>query len=164
MNGRFSFGSAARWHRGVNLHRIEGLVMKPFVRPFALIVAALSSLPAGAASHEAQLAAYASAARATSPAFAGFSAERGKALHLRHFAGGKPDTPACATCHGTDPRAAGRTPAGKVVEAMAVSISPARYTDPAKVEKWFRRNCNEVLGRECTPLEKGDWLTFVLGQ
>ena len=44
---------------------------------------------------------------------------------------------------------------------MAASVSPARYADPAKVEKWFKRNCNEVLGRACTPLEKGDWLTFV---
>jgi hypothetical protein len=47
---------------------------------------------------------------------------------------------------------------------MALSVSPARYTDPAKVEKWFKRNCNEVLGRECTPQEKGDWLSFMIGQ
>jgi hypothetical protein len=47
---------------------------------------------------------------------------------------------------------------------MALSASPARYTDPAKVEKWFKRNCNEVLGRECTPQEKGDWLSFMISQ
>jgi cytochrome c553 len=113
---------------------------------------------------EEQLDKYASAARAASPAFAGFSAARGKTLHTQAFAGGKPDTPACTSCHGNDTRGASRNPAGKSIEAMALSASPSRYNDPAKVEKWFKRNCNEVLGRECTPLEKGDWLTFMIGQ
>jgi hypothetical protein len=117
-----------------------------------------------AGAREDQLAAYATAARAADPAFAGFSQARGKTLHTKSFAGGKPDTPACTSCHGSEPRGAGRTPAGKAVEPMAISASPSRYTDPAKVEKWFKRNCNEVLGRECTPLEKGDWLSFMLGQ
>jgi hypothetical protein len=44
---------------------------------------------------------------------------------------------------------------------MAVSATPARYTDPAKVEKWFKRNCTEVIGRECSAQEKGDWLTYM---
>ena len=107
---------------------------------------------------------YAAAAKAASPAFSGFSAKRGETLHLSKFTGGKPDTPSCTTCHGDSPRSAGRTPAGKAIDPVAVSVSPTRYTDPAKVEKWFRRNCTEVLGRECTPLEKGDWLTYVISQ
>ena len=93
-----------------------------------------------------------------------FSAERGKTLHTQAFTGGKPDTPACTACHGKDVRGTGRTPTGKTIEAMAASVTPARYTDPAKVEKWFKRNCTEVLGRACTAQEKGDWLTFMLGQ
>ena len=107
---------------------------------------------------------YATAAKAASPAFSGFSAKRGETLHISKFTGGKPATPSCTTCHGDSPRSVGRTPAGKSIEPVAVSVSPARYTDPAKVEKWFRRNCTEVLGRECTPLEKGDWLTYVISQ
>ncbi len=110
------------------------------------------------------LAQYAAAAKTASPAFAGFSAARGETLHNHKFAGGKPDTPACTSCHATDPRSAGRTPAGKAIEPVAVSVTPARYTDPAKVEKWFKRNCNDVLGRECTPLEKGDWLSYMMSQ
>ncbi|MBI2754862.1 MAG: DUF1924 domain-containing protein [Betaproteobacteria bacterium] len=113
---------------------------------------------------EDQLAQYASAAKAANPAFAGFSAERGKTLHTQTFAGGKPDTPACTSCHGKDVRGTGKTPAGKSIDAMAASVTPTRYTDPAKVEKWFKRNCTEVLGRVCTPQEKGDWLTYMLGQ
>ncbi|MDY0014541.1 MAG: DUF1924 domain-containing protein [Rhodocyclaceae bacterium] len=136
--------------------------------PAAILLAAtLAVLPTGPASagpREDQLAQYASAAKAANPAFAGFSAERGKTLHTQAFTGGKPDTPACAACHGKDPRAAGRTPTGKSIDPVAVSAAPTRYTDPAKVEKWFKRNCNEVLGRECSPQEKGDWLSFMLTQ
>lgn len=113
---------------------------------------------------EDQLARYASAAKAANPGFAGFSADRGKALYSQNFTGGKPDTPACTTCHGKDPRAQGRNLMGKAIEPVALSAAPARYTDAAKVEKWFKRNCNEVLGRECSAQEKGDWLSFVFGQ
>ena len=113
---------------------------------------------------EDQLAQYAKAAKTADPAFAGFTAERGKTLHTQAFTGGKPDSPSCTSCHGKDTRTAGRNPTGKTIEPMAVSATPARYTDPAKVEKWFKRNCNEVMGRECTAREKGDWLTFMLGQ
>lgn len=91
----------------------------------------------------------------------GFSADRGEQLHNASFSTGKPDTPSCSTCHASDPAQTGRTRTGKSIDPVALSVSPSRYLDPAKVEKWFKRNCTEVLGRECTPLEKGDWLTYV---
>jgi len=122
---------------------------------FATILAA----PVCAGSREDLLVQYAAAAKS-----AGFSAARGQILHTQNSSGGKADTPACISCHGKDPRGAGRTLTGKSIDAVAVSVAPTRYTDPAKVEKWFRRNCNEVLGRECTPQEKGDWLTYVISQ
>jgi hypothetical protein len=93
-----------------------------------------------------------------------FSAARGETFHRARQSGGKPETPSCGSCHGDDPRQPGRAPTGKRIDAMALSQSPQRYTDPAKVEKWFRRNCQEVLGRACTPREKGDWLTFMLNR
>ena len=136
-------------------------------RTIATLLTSLAMLMTGtsqAGLREEQLAQYASAAKAEAPGFAGFTSERGKLLHTQRFAGGKPDTPACTTCHGKDPRGAGQTPTGKTIDAMAASANPARYADPAKVEKWFKRNCTEVLGRVCTAQEKGDWLTFMLGQ
>jgi hypothetical protein len=132
-----------------------------------LLAAALAltfSASASAGPREDQLAKYASAAKAANQSFSGFSAERGKTLHTQSFTGGKPDTPSCTACHGKDPRAAGRTLAGKAIDPVAASAAPSRYTDPAKVEKWFKRNCSEVLGRECTAQEKGDWLSFMLAQ
>ncbi len=139
------------------MHRI-------IVTSLLAVLAVTLSSAASAGPREEQLAKYATAAKAADTAFAGFTAARGKTLHTRAFAGGKPDTPACTSCHGDDPRGAGRTPAGKTINPMAVSASPSRYTDPAKIEKWFKRNCSEVLGRVCTPQEKGDWLTFMAGQ
>lgn len=123
-----------------------------------IIAMALSTVTL-AAPRENLLGQYATAAKTT-----GFSAARGQALHTQNFSGGKPDTPSCTTCHGKDTRGAGRALTGKTIEPVAVSVTPTRYTDPAKVEKWFKRNCTEVLGRECTPQEKGDWLTFMIGQ
>jgi cytochrome c553 len=122
----------------------------------------LSSL-AVAGPREDLLAQYASAAKAANPAFAGFSAQRGQTLHTQNFTTGKPDSPSCTSCHGTNPRAAGKNATGKVIDAVALSATPTRYTDPAKVEKWFKRNCAEVIGRECSAVEKGDWLTYVMG-
>jgi Domain of unknown function (DUF1924) len=57
----------------------------------------------------------------------------------------------------------GLTPAGKVVEPLAPSANPDRLTDRRDVEKWFKRNCKQVLGRECTAVEKGHFITFLLG-
>jgi hypothetical protein len=107
---------------------------------------------------------YASGAKASDPGFSGFSAERGEHLFRTNFSTGKPDTPSCTTCHTTDPRKAGQTRAGKDLEPMAASANPNRYSDRAKTEKWFGRNCNNVLGRECTATEKGDFITFMLSQ
>lgn len=138
--------------------------MKQSICTLAATLALIFSGPGIAGPREAQLEQYASAAKTANPAFAGFSAARGKTLHTQAFAGGKADTPACTSCHGKETTGAGRNPAGKAIEPMALSASPTRYSDPAKVEKWFKRNCNEVLGRECTAQEKGDWLTFMISQ
>ncbi len=132
--------------------------------PLSLSLSLLLCGNASAAPRDDILRSLDSAARAADPAFTGFSAARGQTLHTQAFAGGKADTPACTSCHGATPRSSGRTPAGKAVEPMALSLSPSRYSDAAKVDKWFTRNCRDVLGRECTPREKGDWLSFMFSQ
>lgn len=70
---------------------------------------------------------------------------------------------ACATCHGATPTGNGRhAVTGKAIAPLAPAFNPERFTDAAKTEKWFRRNCGDVLGRECTASEKADvlsWLT-----
>jgi cytochrome c peroxidase len=103
------------------------------------------------------------ATKAGDPSFQAFSADRGKAFFTAKHTGGKPDTTSCTSCHTTDLTKPGKTRAGKEIAAMAASVSPTRFADPANVEKWFKRNCLDVLGRECTNAEKGDVLTYLLG-
>jgi cytochrome c peroxidase len=107
---------------------------------------------------------YTSEAKAADSSFAGFSAERGKTFFFAEPGTGKPDTPSCTTCHTKNPKEAGRTRAGKDIDPMALSAKGDRYTDIAETEKWFKRNCDSVLGRQCTPAEKGDFITFMSGQ
>lgn len=111
------------------------------------------------------LAGYAAEAKAADPGFTGFSAERGRALYLGPHRGGTGEADACAACHTPDPKRPGRhARTGRAIEPMAVSADPARLTDAAEVEKRFRRDCKNVLGRACTPAEKGDFVTYLAGQ
>lgn len=65
----------------------------------------------------------------------------------------------CSSCH-----TAKHAATGKVIAPLAPSANDKRFTDAAKSEKWFRRNCNDVAGRECTPGEKADVLAWLLTQ
>ena len=69
----------------------------------------------------------------------------------------------CSSCHGAVPVQAGKhASTGKAISALAPAFSPERFTDAAKTEKWFRRNCNDVLGRECSAGEKANVLSWLL--
>lgn len=138
-------------------------------RRLLLAVAAVALLPlvarAADTRRDALLADYAGQARQADPGFADFSARRGEALYRTRWAGGDPRTPSCTACHTPDPRQAGQNAkTGRPVDPVAVSVVPQRFTDRATVEKHFARDCRSVLGRECTALEKGDYITFLAGQ
>ncbi len=135
--------------------------------PGLALAVSLASIAVAASAQTPQeqlLARYAAEAEADGSWAGGFSAERGRAFFLAQPGGGKPETPSCTSCHTDDPLKAGRTRAGKQIAPMALSKTPDRFSDPAKVEKWFRRNCSSVLGRTCTAGEKGDFLTFMISQ
>jgi mono/diheme cytochrome c family protein len=69
----------------------------------------------------------------------------------------------CSTCHGVPPTGTGKhASTGKPIEPLAPAANARRFTDSAKTEKWFRRNCNDVLGRECSAGEKADVLSWLL--
>jgi hypothetical protein len=96
---------------------------------------------------------------------AGFtpSAQRGAAFYARTF-GVSAKMPACTSCHTDDPAKAGRhVITDKPIKPLAPSANPERFTDLAKADKWFSRNCKEVVGRDCTAAEKADILAFVTG-
>lgn len=108
------------------------------------------------------IATYAAEAGRAQPGFSADTA-RGRAFATRAW-GVSEKMPNCAACHTDNPRAAGRhAVTGKGIAALSPSVNPERFSDPAKVEKWFKRNCKEVVGRLCTPAEKADFIQFVSG-
>lgn len=69
----------------------------------------------------------------------------------------------CASCHGMPPTDTGRHAAtGKPIAPLAPGVNRERFTDLPKADKWFRRNCRDVVGRECTPAEKADVLAWLM--
>ncbi len=129
----------------------------------ALALAAGSALAADA--RQALLDGYAAQARRADPQFAGFDAARGKALYFGPHTGGDPKLNACAVCHTKDPRQWGtHAETKREIDPMAVSVNARLFTKEKKVEKRFTRDCDEVLGRQCTPQEKGDFITFLMTQ
>ena len=94
--------------------------------------------------------------------FKGFSADAGKKFYAEPHSGAKGEKIACASCHTPDPTKTGKErDTGKAIEPLAPSANKERFTDKSKVEKWFKRNCKEVLARECTVKEKGDFVAFL---
>ena len=94
---------------------------------------------------------------------AGFTpaAKRGEALFRQRFSNND-KMPACTSCHTDSPLNAGQHAiTGKSVKPLAVSANAERFSDSAKVEKWFGRNCKEVIGRACKPAEKADFVTYM---
>ncbi len=127
---------------------------------FAMIAALVgAALPAGAETPAQLLAGYEAQAKKESAAFSGFSADRGEQFFgARHGAEWS-----CASCHGSPPTGQGKhAKTGKQIAPLAPVAGSQRFTDDAKAEKWFRRNCNDVLSRPCTAQEKGDVLAYLL--
>lgn len=91
---------------------------------------------------------------------AGFTASASRGSDFFHNKHGKEW--ACASCHTQNPTAIGKhMSTGKEIQPMAVSANAERFTRPDKVEKWFTRNCKDVLGRECSAAEKADVVAYL---
>lgn len=121
----------------------------------ALAAAALAVAPQGARAADAASLAAGYTQQAGAPASPARGEQFFTARHGREWS--------CSSCHGTPPTQEGKhASTGKRIAALAPGFNPERFTDPAKVEKWFRRNCNDVAGRECTPAEKADVLAWLM--
>lgn len=127
------------------------------------LAAILLAAAAGATAAETPaglLAGYAAEAARATPGFTA-SAERGQQLFARKW-GVSQTLSSCATCHSEQPAAEGKhVVTGKRIAPLSPAANPERFSSSAKVEKWFRRNCSEVVGRECSADEKADFIQFV---
>lgn len=102
---------------------------------------------------------YAEQCHHENPSFTGFDSSRGQALYMKQHSSDW----SCATCHTQDPKMSGEhCETHKQIQPIAPATNPERFKDAAKVEKWFKRSCKDVLGRECTAQEKGDFITYLL--
>jgi cytochrome c peroxidase len=102
---------------------------------------------------------YEAAARQAAAQFDGFSAERGRAF----FQSPHGADWSCASCHTENPLTEGRhANTGKTIAPLAPAANAKRFTRLPQAEKWFKRNCNDVMARPCTPLEKGDVLAYLM--
>lgn len=97
-------------------------------------------------------------ARWSAEAGAPASAERGRGFFVNRHGGEW----SCSSCHGTPPTAEGKhASTGKRIPPLAPAFNAKAFTDSAKVDKWFRRNCKDVLSRECSAAEKADVLAYL---
>jgi hypothetical protein len=125
-----------------------------------LVVATVFAIPSAWAETPAEILATFKVSATDEPGFQGFSAARGENFFkVKH--GGEWS---CASCHTDNPAAQGKhAKTEKIIKPMAPAANPERFTDAAKVAKWFKRNCKDVLERECTAQEKGDVMTYLMG-
>ena len=133
-------------------------------RRAALIVGLAGTLvllawPAAAGTPADQQARFDAELRAGGSAAGAFSAQRGEAF----FKSTHGSEWSCSSCHTGNPLAAGKhARTGRSIAPLAPAANPERFTDSGVVDKWFRRNCNDVLGRACTAQEKGDVLQYLM--
>ncbi len=95
-----------------------------------------------------------------------FSVQKGEQLWLQEVVSAKDGRArSCTTCHGNDLRSTGKhAKTGKAIEPLSPAVNAERLNSAKKIRKWFKRNCKWTWGRECTPQEKGDLLSFIRNQ
>lgn len=127
-------------------------------RTIGLIASLAIALPLAANAHPI-LDSYRAAARQENPAFKDFSADAGRTLYTTVGS----NQLACTSCHTDSPKNSGRhAKTNKPIAPMAPSVNPKRFTDQAQVDKWFKRNCHDVLGHDCSAQDKGNFVAYML--
>jgi cytochrome c553 len=146
------------WQSSSKSNALEAKMIKKTAIQWMAVVALLSSLSAtawgaGSSTPQAEL------ARWQQEAGQRGDAARGQAFFNRQHGGEW----SCASCHGQPPTREGKhASTGKTITPLAPAVNPQRLTDSAKVDKWLRRNCKDVLSRECTAIEKADVLAYLI--
>jgi hypothetical protein len=51
---------------------------------------------------------------------------------------------------------------GKPIRPLAPAANDKRFTSVDKVEKNFTKHCNDIIGRDCTAQEKGNFIAYLL--
>lgn len=134
---------------------------------YALILACgIISLPAHADVASAQKLAdkYAAIAKNIDPNSKGLSAEAGRAFYTKEITvNGVKGKISCSACHTDNPANAGEDiNTKKKIKSLAPAVEPKRFSNIEKVEKNFDKHCLDVIKRDCTAQEKGDYITYLI--
>ncbi len=105
---------------------------------------------------------YAVVAKNINPDFKGFIPELGHAFFKREFTI-KGKQVSCSSCHTDNPANPGKhIVTGKAIKPLSPVVEKSRFTSVDKVEEKFVEHCNDILGRDCTALEKGNYIAYLL--
>ena len=104
-------------------------------------------------------------AKKENSSFQSFDAKRGEVIFTSEHIGKKGDKISCTSCHGNNfTQSQKNFFTGKVIEPLSPKANPERLSEVKTIEKWLRRNFNDVYNREGTAQEKGDVLTYILSK
>ena len=97
--------------------------------------------------------------------FKSFDAKKGEEIFKSKHLGKKGKEISCESCHTTNLANNGENIfTGKAIEPLSPKANPKRLTDVAEIEKWLKRNFNDVYNREGTAIEKGDVITYIINK
>ncbi len=97
--------------------------------------------------------------------FKNFDQKRGEEIFTSKHMGKKGKEVSCETCHSVNLANSGENIfTGKSIEPLSPKANPKRLTDINEIEKWLKRNFNDVYNREGTSTEKGDVLTYIINK
>lgn len=101
----------------------------------------------------------------TEPNFKTFDAKRGEEIFKSKHIGKKGKEISCESCHTTNLANSGENIfTGKTIEPLSPKANPKRLTDISEIEKWLKRNFNDVYNKEGTPMEKGDVISYIMSK
>ena len=105
---------------------------------------------------------YTAVAQAKNPSFVPSVAD-GKTFFNQKVKAANGKETACASCHTANPADAGKhIVTGKAIRPLSPVGNNKRFSDFDKVEGQFTKHCNDILGADCSPSDKANYITYLL--
>ena len=99
------------------------------------------------------------------PSFKDFHINEGEKIFTSKHIGKKGKEISCTTGHSDNLQKSGENVfTGKIIEPLSQKVNKNRFTDIATIEKWLKRNFNDVYNREGSLVEKGNVMTYILSK
>lgn len=129
----------------------------------ALLGIATFSATATEASAEKLLQKYTGIAKTINPEFTKASATDGKIFFNRKIKLADGKETACASCHTSNPADTGKhIVTKKTIRPLSPTVNPKRFTNLDKVEDKFTEHCNDIIGADCSAIEKANFIAYLL--